>query len=66
MCAGTGDQFSTGTTNINDQALIGSAGSMGDTLINQSGFFFTANHLDRAAEDLLCFSDKRVGVYGNT
>ena len=66
MCAGTGDQFRTGAANINDQALIGSAGRMGDTLINQSGFFFAANYLDRTAEDLLRFSDKRVGVYGNT
>ncbi|MNY45541.1 hypothetical protein D3C86_1806520 [compost metagenome] len=36
---------------------------MGNALVNQTCFFFTADHLHRTAEDFLRFRDKIDGVH---
>ena len=66
MRARSGDQFGTGTTNINDQPLIRAASRVRHALINQARFFFTADDLNRTAEDFLRFSDKFAGIHCDT
>ncbi len=46
-----GHQFGTGAANIDHQAPVFAAGRMCNALINQPGFFFTADDLHRTAED---------------
>ncbi|MNT09303.1 hypothetical protein D3C72_1440810 [compost metagenome] len=59
---GTGDQFRTCTTNIHNQPTIVAAGGMGDALVNQTRFFFAADHLYRTAQNFLRFCNKINGV----
>ncbi len=41
----SGHQLQFSAADIDHQALIGAAGSVGDTLVNQARFFFAADHL---------------------
>ncbi|MNZ68941.1 hypothetical protein D3C78_872220 [compost metagenome] len=58
----TGDQLRTCTTNIHNQTTVIAAGGMGDALVNQTRFFFAADHLYRTAQNFLCFCNKINGV----
>ena len=60
--AGTGNQFGAGAANIHDQTLICAACCMRNALINQARFLFTADNLNRAAEDFPRFLQKLTGV----
>ena len=51
LCPRTSHQFGTGAANIDNQAPVFAAGRMGNALINQTGFFFTADYLHRTAEN---------------
>ena len=66
MRAGAGHQLGAGAADIDHQTLIGAAGGVGDTLVNQARFFFAADHLHWSAEDLLRFRQKLPRIDGKT
>ncbi len=60
--AGAGDQFGAAAADVDDQPPIRPAGGVRNAVINQPRFFFAADHLHRAAEDLLGDLQELIGV----